>query len=95
MSATKPRLIIHNSTSPFNETYVDVEGAKKFFEGYHGTDEDLFMMLAKAAVKAGNPFWEIEWEVMNQSYDPTTRDAWVLDASALGEPTGYGEKTNV
>lgn len=92
---TKPRLIIHNSTAPFNESYIDVEGVKKFFAGYAGTDEDLFMMLAKAAVKAGNPFWEIDWDVMNEAYDPTTRDAWVLDPDSLGEPTGYGENIHV
>lgn len=92
----KPRVIIHNSTSPFVETYIDIASLRAgVLKGYPGTDDELFHMIAKSIVKAGVPYWEIDWEVINASYDPATRDAWVIDPEALGEPSGYGENINV
>jgi hypothetical protein len=92
----KPRVIIHNSTAPFVEHYIDVAGMRAgVFKTYQGTDEELFGMVARSLVKRGVPFWEVDWGAMNAAYDPVTRDAWVIDPEALGEPTGYGENDNV
>lgn len=92
----KPRVIIHNSTSTFVETYIDVGSLRSgMFKHYAGTDEELFHMIAKSMVKTGVPYWEVDWEVINAAYDQATRDAWVIDPDALGAPSGYGENINV
>ncbi len=92
----KPRVIIHSSTSPFVETYIDISSLRSgIFKNHAGTDEELFHMIAKSIVKTDVPYWEVDWEVMNAAYDPVTRNAWVIDPDALGVPSGYGENINV
>lgn len=92
----KPRVIVHNSTSPFVEHYIDVHGLRAgLFKDYAGTDDDLLHMIAKTIVKRGVPYWEVSWDSINEAYDPASRDAWVIDPEALGEPSGYGENDNV
>lgn len=92
----KPRVAIHNSTAPFVEQYIDVQSLRAgLFKDYPGTDDDLFHMIAKSIVKRGVPYWVVEWETISAAYDPATRDAWVIDPEALGEPSGYGENDNV
>lgn len=90
--AVKPRVIVHATGAPFVETYITTKG----IEDQYGIKEDeAFTLLAQNIVKAGEPYWEIDWEVMNAAYDPTTRDAWVLDPKSLGKPTGIGANINV
>ena len=94
--AIKPRVVVHNSTAPFIEQYVDVQSLRLgLFKDYAGTDDELFHMVVKSIVKNGTPYWEVSWEELNAVYDPATRDAWVIDPDALGEPDGYGENIYV
>lgn len=92
----KPRVIIHNSTAPFVETYIDMVNLRSgIFKDRPETDDELFHRIARSVVATGVPYWEVEWEAINASYDPATRDAWVIDPDALGVPSGYGENINV
>ena len=92
----KPRVIVHNSTASFVEHYIDVNGLRAgLFRDYAGTDDDLFHMIAKSIVKRDVPYWEVSWDSINEAYDQATRDAWVIDPAALGQPSGYGENDNV
>jgi hypothetical protein len=92
----KPRVIVHNSTAPFVEHYIDVQSLRAgLFSAHPGTDDELFHMVAKSIVKRGTPYWEVDLASLDAAYDPATRDAWVIDPAALGEPSGYGENDNV
>lgn len=92
----KPRVIIHNSTAPFVETYIDMVNLRSgILKDRPETDEELFHMIARAVVAPGVLYWEVDWEAINAAYDPATRDAWVIDPDALGSPSGYGDTTYV
>ena len=93
----KPRVIIHATGAPFVETYIDSGGlvTSPAFGGMDLTEDELFHMVARFTVGSGLPYWEVSWEEMNAAYDPATRDAWVINPDALGEPDGYGESAHV
>lgn len=93
----KPRVIVHATGAPFVETYIDSEGMmlSQHFAGTGVTEDELFHMVARFTVGKGLPYWEVDWGVINSAYDPATRDAWVIDPEALGEPSGYGEREYV
>lgn len=45
--------------------------------------------IGQKDVPVGLPFWIVD--VVDLPEDRTYRAAWELDASAMGEPQGYGE----
>lgn len=93
----KPRVIIHSTGAPFVEHYIDSKWLieSPVFSGSGKTEDELFHMVARSIVGNGLPYWEVDWEFMNTSYDTETRNAWVIDQDVLGEPSGYGENINV
>lgn len=88
----KLKLIVHNTTSPFTETYIDLDWAVNSGHFPDQTREQVLHSIAKTIVGKGLPYWEVDWDELNDIYDEATRDAWVLDPDALGTPDGYGER---
>lgn len=94
----KPRVVVHASPNyPFVERYIDAEGLMDhpIFKGRGLSEDEILHMVAKSQVPRGFPYWEVSHEELDAVYDPATRDAWVIDEEALGEPDGYGELDNV
>lgn len=49
--------------------------------------------IGQKDVPVGVPFWIVPAESIPT--DRTSRDAWELDVTSMGEPSGYGECENV
>lgn len=45
--------------------------------------------IGKKDVPAGEPFWVLPISALPKTRE--SRDAWELDKTELGDPTGYGE----